>query len=100
MTMPGTPKGSTVAKSSQRCPAGRTRSGANRASGRCAAVLSSGRRCPNSALAGSRYCGLPLHQPHAKIGSDNVADHAGMVPRSKGFSRLIAIRPLLWRRDV
>ena len=44
------------------------------ASGRCAAVLSSGRRCPNSALSGSRYCGLPLHQELAKIGSDNVAD--------------------------
>jgi N utilization substance protein A len=44
------------------------------ASGRCAAVLSSGRRCPNSALAGSRYCGLPLHQQLAKIGSDKVAD--------------------------
>jgi transcription termination/antitermination protein NusA len=43
-------------------------------SGRCAAVLSSGRRCPNSALAGSRYCGLPLHQQLATIGSDNVAD--------------------------
>ena len=44
------------------------------ASGRCAAVLSSGRRCPNSALPGSRYCGLPLHQQLAKIGSDKVAD--------------------------
>ena len=43
-------------------------------SGRCAAVLSSGRRCPNSALSGSRYCGLPLHQALATIGSDNVAD--------------------------
>jgi N utilization substance protein A len=43
-------------------------------SGRCAAVLSSGRRCPNSALAGSRYCGLPLHQQLATIGTDNVAD--------------------------
>ena len=36
-------------------------------SGRCAAVLSSGRRCPNSALSGSRYCGLPLHQALATI---------------------------------
>jgi N utilization substance protein A len=43
-------------------------------SGRCAAVLSSGRRCPNSALAGSRYCGLPLHQALSKIEGDNVAD--------------------------
>jgi transcription termination/antitermination protein NusA len=30
--------------------------------GRCAFVLSSGRRCPNAALPGSRYCGLPTHQ--------------------------------------
>src|ERR1700712_2057000 len=43
-------------------------------SGRCAAVLSSGRRCPNSALSASRYCGLPLHQQLATIGTDNVAD--------------------------
>ena len=26
--------------------------------GRCAAILSTGRRCPNAALPGSRYCGL------------------------------------------
>ena len=31
-------------------------------SGRCAAILTSGRRCPNAALPGSRYCGLPAHQ--------------------------------------
>src|SRR5437870_10562987 len=30
--------------------------------GRCAAILSTGRRCPNAALPGSRYCGLPVHQ--------------------------------------
>jgi N utilization substance protein A len=30
--------------------------------GRCAAVLSNGKRCPNAAIAGSRYCGLPAHQ--------------------------------------
>ena len=30
-----------------------------RSSGRCAAILSNGRRCPNAALPGSRYCGLP-----------------------------------------
>jgi N utilization substance protein A len=30
--------------------------------GRCAAILANGRRCPNAALAGSRYCGLPAHQ--------------------------------------
>jgi N utilization substance protein A len=31
-------------------------------SGRCAAVLANGKRCPNEALPGSRYCGLPAHQ--------------------------------------
>jgi transcription termination/antitermination protein NusA len=30
--------------------------------GRCHAILSSGKRCPNAALPGSRYCGLPAHQ--------------------------------------
>jgi N utilization substance protein A len=30
--------------------------------GRCAAVLASGKRCPNSALPGSRYCGVPAHR--------------------------------------
>jgi N utilization substance protein A len=31
-------------------------------SGRCAAVLSNGKRCPNAALPGSKYCGVPAHQ--------------------------------------
>jgi N utilization substance protein A len=30
--------------------------------GRCAAVLSNGKRCPNAALPGSKYCGVPAHQ--------------------------------------
>ena len=30
--------------------------------GRCGAILSNGRRCPNAALPGSRYCGLDAHQ--------------------------------------
>jgi N utilization substance protein A len=31
-------------------------------SGRCAALLSNGKRCPNAALAGTLYCGVPAHQ--------------------------------------
>jgi transcription termination/antitermination protein NusA len=42
--------------------------------GRCAAILSNGRRCPNAALPGSRYCGLESHQALAKIASDNIGD--------------------------
>jgi transcription termination/antitermination protein NusA len=45
-------------------------------SGRCAAILTSGRRCPNAALAGSRYCGLEAHQALANIDSDRVEDLA------------------------
>jgi N utilization substance protein A len=40
--------------------------------GRCAAILSNGRRCPNAALPGSRYCGLDAHQALAARGTDHV----------------------------
>ena len=39
-------------------------------SGRCAAILSNGKRCPNASLPGSKYCGVPAHQElalHAPI---------------------------------
>src|SRR5580658_1353461 len=45
--------------------------------GRCSAILSNGRRCPNASLPGSRYCGLESHQALANIASDNVGDLAG-----------------------
>ena len=37
-------------------------------SGRCAAILSNGKRCPNAALPGSKYCGVPAHQ--ALVGTE------------------------------
>ncbi|MEZ5073638.1 MAG: transcription termination factor NusA [Solirubrobacterales bacterium] len=40
--------------------------------GRCMAVLSAGRRCPNAALPGSRYCGLPTHQALARFATNQV----------------------------
>jgi N utilization substance protein A len=39
------------------------------ASGRCAAILTSGRRCPNAPLPGSKFCGLPAHQELEGTGS-------------------------------
>src|SRR5436190_18280344 len=42
-------------------------------SGRCAAILTSGKRCPNAALPGSRYCGVPAHQALADQDTDEVA---------------------------
>src|SRR6266487_1285209 len=35
--------------------------------GRCAAILANGKRCPNTALPGSRFCGVSAHQELAKI---------------------------------
>jgi N utilization substance protein A len=40
-------------------------------SGRCAAILSNGKRCPNAALPGSKYCGVPAHQELALNDSDD-----------------------------
>ena len=42
-------------------------------SGRCAAILSNGRRCPNASLPGSRYCGLPAHQALEAQEGDHVS---------------------------
>ncbi len=47
-------------------------------SGRCAAMLSNGKRCPNAALPGSHYCGVPAHQelhgtaPPAELPDDDA----------------------------
>ena len=35
-------------------------------SGRCVALLSTGKRCPNTALPGSQYCGIPAHREIAE----------------------------------
>ncbi len=49
-------------------------------SGRCAAMLSNGKRCPNAALPGSHYCGVPAHQelhgtaPPASLPEDDAAE--------------------------
>jgi N utilization substance protein A len=40
--------------------------------GRCHAILANGRRCPNAALPGSRYCGLDTHQALANQDTDVV----------------------------
>src|SRR5579885_2971077 len=43
-------------------------------SGRCAAILANGKRCPNAALPGSRYCGVPAHQALASQATDERAE--------------------------
>src|SRR6201982_2038867 len=58
--------------------------GGDGADGRCAAILSNGRRCPNAALPGSRYCGLESHQALAAIASDNIGDLSGEAAEDNG----------------
>jgi N utilization substance protein A len=41
--------------------------------GRCLAVMTTGRRCPNAALPGSTYCGLPQHQALTRFETSQVA---------------------------
>jgi N utilization substance protein A len=48
--------------------------------GRCGAVLANGRRCPNAALPGSRYCGLPAHQALEHQEAPAVAEEAPTRP--------------------
>ena len=54
-------------------------------SGRCAALLSNGKRCPNAALPGSRYCGVPAHQ--ALADDPTAAARGAAVPLSDGTPR-------------
>ena len=35
-------------------------------SGRCVAILANGKRCPNAAVPGSRFCGIPAHRELAE----------------------------------
>jgi N utilization substance protein A len=55
------------------------------ADGRCAAVLSAGRRCPNAPLEGSRYCGLPQHQALARFDTNQVTVLAGLSDEEVGL---------------
>ncbi len=41
--------------------------------GRCMALLSNGRRCPNAAVGGTTYCGLPTHQALSRFQTSQVA---------------------------
>jgi N utilization substance protein A len=47
--------------------------GEEQADGRCLAVLSNGRRCPNAAISDSSYCGLPQHQALRRFETNQIA---------------------------
>ena len=68
-------------------------------SGRCAAMLSNGKRCPNAALPGSHYCGVPAHQelhgtaPPPELPEDDAADEIDGSTRSSWRSLRRSPRP-------
>jgi transcription termination/antitermination protein NusA len=53
-------------------------------SGRCAAILSNGKRCPNTALLGSKYCGIPAHREIAEREAAGEDVSAQVVQPSTG----------------
>jgi transcription termination/antitermination protein NusA len=60
--------------------------GAEEFSGRCAALLSTGKRCPNTALPGSKYCGIPAHRELAEreaAGEDVSAQTVQPAPEAE-----------------
>ena len=71
--------------------------------GRCAAILGNGRRCPNAALPGSRFCGLDSHQALEGTGTVYVAgeppaevrgrERRGRGGRRRGGARRGRCRP-------
>ncbi len=48
--------------------------------GRCGAVLTNGKRCPNTALPGSKYCGVPAHQSLTGTEAETPAPIAELAP--------------------
>jgi N utilization substance protein A len=65
-------------------------------SGRCAAVLSNGKRCPNAALPGSKYCGVPAHQALAAEEPDDEVNPivAESEPELEALSDTAAPEPV------
>ncbi len=61
-------------------------------SGRCSAILSNGKRCPNAALPGSRYCGIPAHQALEHQEGDEVAPNEPAVAEDgEGQGEIVAV---------
>ena len=73
--------------------------GEEQSDGRCLAVLSNGRRCPNAAVPSSTYCGLPAHQALSRFETSQVAILAeGLRGRGRDPRRPRS-RPGSGRRD-
>ena len=49
-------------------------------SGRCSAILTNGKRCPNTTLSGSKYCGVPQHQALVGTEAERVVVESELTP--------------------
>jgi N utilization substance protein A len=62
---------------------------------RCAATLRNGKRCPNAAVAGARFCALPAHVRLAElegaIGRALTAQEIEEAGSAKGWERIAAL---------
>jgi N utilization substance protein A len=63
-------------------------------SGRCAAVLSNGKRCPNAALPGTRYCGVAGHQELANREPEVPAEAPEEAPLVATEEEVEALEPV------
>jgi N utilization substance protein A len=67
-------------------------------SGRCAAILSNGKRCPNAALPGTRYCGVPAHV--ALVGTEPEVVPAAEVEETAPPAEAESLEPVAQVEDV
>jgi N utilization substance protein A len=67
-------------------------------SGRCAAILSNGKRCPNAALPGTRYCGVPAHQ--ALVGQEPEVVPVAEVEETATSAEAESLEPVAVATEV
>jgi N utilization substance protein A len=65
---------------------------------RCAAILRTGKRCPNAAITGTRYCALPAHSRLAEVetalGRVLTAEELEEASSEKGWERVSELAPV------
>ena len=65
---------------------------------RCAAILRTGKRCPNAAVPATRYCALPAHSRLAEVegalGRTLTAEELEEASSAKGWERVSELAPV------
>jgi N utilization substance protein A len=65
---------------------------------RCAAMLRTGKRCPNAAVTGTRYCALPAHSRLAgvetSLGRPLTAEEIEDTGTEEGLERILELAPV------